>query len=78
MRSLVDMHALRSRRMRPPRRGVFGADPSGNVKAETLAPRGFLRRGFIVVASGDVIRGRTSLVIVTFGFLEVIRAEESW
>lgn len=56
-----------------------------NVKAETL-PRISTRPGYIAggrrvvvfVCRPSLYGGRTSLVIVTFGFLGVTRAEESW
>lgn len=66
-------------KMRPPREPRFRRRPDReNVKAKTLASPSPPPHGFLLVASGDVTRASTSLVIVTFGFLEVIRAEESW
>lgn len=63
--------------MRPPGVWIFFARSSRpeNVKAENSPWCGF----YLPVGDVTLRAAETSLVIVTFGFLEVVRApEESW
>lgn len=72
-------YGMRSSAARVPS-SSFDLDPK-MWKPKLPVARGFLRAGFIALAVGDVTlrAAETSLVIVTFGFLEVVRApEESW